>query len=692
MNLLPEDLPAELWPEAVQFVRKRDGSVEPFDPAKLVGSLYAARQEVEPESAAFDAQEFAQAALHFLIEEFEGRTPSTSDIGETVTKVLRELGQGPTAQLYADYRDRRQSRRDSMKIVEQEGAAEHSAKSSGTAPEEASAWSTSGRTRVQSWDKGRLARALETDADLDPVTAREIAATTERYLLAGDFHRIPSGLVRELVDYELRERGLHHVLQRRGLLGIPTNILRERLASKEDPDAVMRWAGREILNQYSLKEVFSPDIAGLHQEGLIYLFDAATPGQWAAGSVDVVALAQRTSGSRAFLDELERSLDEVARKIVGTIALDGVDATLALWSDLGDDPVELADRFASILSGILRGRESRFIVNLYARVTPWAADLLSGGPLFSTEPSREQHAFASKFALRLAERVLEGAQLQRRCRLDLHPPMEGDEEELKETLRPWWRWLVRDTPLALSFDRGETSLGEGLRRVRGRRPAVYQYVGIMLPRLYRRLGEGSDAATIIERLGLLCESSVRAGVQRREFLRHSASFSEMRPSASALSLVVVPFGLDWLVYKLIGRSISSDAGALSLAEQIVSRLQHRLRREGRPYQLATIVDGHPAALDEMEMPSVEGESNQLWGVTPSLAGPGPRQQILAGARLHSGVGGGTTYCRLPPSSEIDFEEILDLAVMAARRTETSRLKFVFPSPAKQSTLGDDWLP
>jgi hypothetical protein len=96
-------------PEAVSpigarptWARKRDGRVEPFDADRLSRSLFAATESLgEPDPLL--ARELTDGVLHFLRQEVEGNQVATSQIAETLIKVVRELGHPRLARAYAEH-------------------------------------------------------------------------------------------------------------------------------------------------------------------------------------------------------------------------------------------------------------------------------------------------------------------------------------------------------------------------------------------------------------------------------------------------------------------------------------------------------------------------------------------------------------------------------------------------------------
>ena len=303
-----------------------------------------------------------------------------------------------------------------------------------------------------------------------------------------------------------------------------------------------------------------------------------------------------------------------------------------------------------------------------------------------------QELLAEKLALACAERILTDEQLALACRIDLHPNPRASVEELRQGLRPWARWAKTHHNVRFSFDREKTHLAEGLTWLPGERSAVYQYVGLRLPLLYRRLGRGHDDETLFHRLGLLCESAVRAGVQKREFLRQQQpSFFGGRDHQLAV-VVVVPMGLDAMIAEMIGKPMSEDEASVAFAEQMLSQMSHRLRREGRHYQLRCAIDGIPGTFFNADRAGdIDHDPMVLAGNTPAVPGSGPRHQLAAASKLHATTRTGTVHCRLPDDHELDVDQLLELLLFAARQTDVCRVRFLLPTPVRQAPLADDWL-
>ncbi len=89
-------------PAGPAWVAKRDGRLVPFEPDKISRALFAATETLGRPDA-FLARELTDGVLHFLAAEVDGTIPTTSQIAETVVKIVRELGQPALAQTFADF-------------------------------------------------------------------------------------------------------------------------------------------------------------------------------------------------------------------------------------------------------------------------------------------------------------------------------------------------------------------------------------------------------------------------------------------------------------------------------------------------------------------------------------------------------------------------------------------------------------
>jgi anaerobic ribonucleoside-triphosphate reductase len=89
----------------IKFIRKRDGRLEPFDPKKIEGVVFAAAKAVGGEDTE-KAREITRQTVSFLEVLYkEDRVPTVENVQDLVEKILIENGHAKTAKAYILYRE-----------------------------------------------------------------------------------------------------------------------------------------------------------------------------------------------------------------------------------------------------------------------------------------------------------------------------------------------------------------------------------------------------------------------------------------------------------------------------------------------------------------------------------------------------------------------------------------------------------
>lgn len=139
---------------------------------------------------------------------------------------------------------------------------------------------------VTNWNRNRIVDALVKETGISKFEANEIAIAVEKKIFASDLKVISIGLIRELVDNELFERGFNKKLKKHEILGMSTYNLNNIIfsSSKENsnvvqnnPEAVNLAIAENTLKQYALKEIFSEDVSNAHLNGAVHLHDLGYP-------------------------------------------------------------------------------------------------------------------------------------------------------------------------------------------------------------------------------------------------------------------------------------------------------------------------------------------------------------------------------------------------------------------------------
>ncbi len=161
-------------------VRKRDGSVEDFDAAKLAGAIRRVLERLEGVQA--DPDDLARGIQLYL--QRSGRTIVTSAaIFGMLLKVLRRVRLGDAAELFELHRTLRMVRRRLLRVRHEDGYATH-------------------------WDKGWLAALAERMWHISRTTARMLAGEIEMHLLPQEESEIPREDVLALLNRHIAQWGL----------------------------------------------------------------------------------------------------------------------------------------------------------------------------------------------------------------------------------------------------------------------------------------------------------------------------------------------------------------------------------------------------------------------------------------------------------------------------------------------------
>ncbi|MBN1420792.1 MAG: hypothetical protein JXP34_18620 [Planctomycetes bacterium] len=344
----------------IRGVRKRDNRVVPYDPAKVSDAIYRAMLSVGNGDRAL-AQDLGEAVTLFLEKRCEGEIPQIEDIQDMVETVLIEMGHAEVAKAYILYRNRKTRIRESLQVRKQgpEGAA---------TPEV----DPGSRDRLESWSRGKIVAALIREADVEADAAEEIASAVERKVLRSGLRRISTGLIRELVDNELLERGFAATLSRQAPIGIPRYNLEQIIfgADRKEGFSFPKGATEidalisgHILHQYSLAETHSPEVGYAHREGRIHVHRLGDPLRIWAGRIPGETASALAASDRDRLVRLAGSVSEElvltdppAGGIEGVVGLlaSGVarEARLRIEVDLSDEgPAERAGEVAERLAG-----------------------------------------------------------------------------------------------------------------------------------------------------------------------------------------------------------------------------------------------------------------------------------------------------------------------------------------------------
>lgn len=489
------------------------------------------------------------------------------------------------------------------------------------------AWVRKRDGRVAAFDGDEIARDLFDAAvalgQPDPFLVRELTEGVLHFLVLDAPEAIPAtAWIAELVEKvvrELRQPRLAAQFARR------TRQVSPPAAATARPDP--RALARQAWDDFSLAEIYAPDVAAAHRAGLITLHGLQSPSQ-AAG---LVLTPGGSGGPRQALDFLE-ILGQARHLAEGWASLEGPEYLG------GQDQAELLLRLLPLADSPVR-------LQLGLPRPPAWANAVASGPLFGGEP-----ASPSLDRPWLLERLQ-----AKRQPFDWHAGVREAASRSTE-FGLLARLALAGAPVQFVFDRSRKAvwLGPGLDH---QHPAALLAVALDLAALHAHTGRAADPEEFLGKLPNLAGLAVSAGVQKRSYLRKTLPEDSPLVRGFMLErarLVVCPVGLECLVEELTGEVLTGSARAVELGRRMVLALQDGLTRFGRRRGLEAVMDvfdrqGGLAAVDR-----------------PSLKAIG---------RLHAAMGGGLATWPIDAAARPAPEALADLISFAARETEVARLEF-----------------
>jgi hypothetical protein len=532
------------------------------------------------------------------------------------------------------------------------------------------AWVTKRDGRLVPFEADKISRALfaatETLGRPDAFLARELTDGVLHFL-ATDADGVPTtDEIADTVIKVVRELGQPALSQafaagrRRGRGVAPAPALGPSLEELESwveagaaPEELARRAGARCLRAYALRQVFAPDVAAVHDDGLLTLGGLEAPFELEACALGPLSPVAETV--------------RAGRSLAGHfVALDAPE------HDLARQEIEPGD-FARALTEGLQATGLRAVLNLNCAVPPpWAGELAEG-PLFLPQANAPATARLNTLADILAAECLDARRAAGHLRIDWHLAEHDLADATASRLLRLARLAAEGAMLTFVFDRPRRPvvLAEGLDRTV---PALLLTVGLNLARLLEHLtgpvGGPPDVALFLRKLGSLARLALSAGVQKRAFLRRHAPHRSRLARGFLLDrarLVLVPLGLNATARALLGRRPARPDASLDLARQIVEHLRELLLRDGGSCRL-------DARLDSSFALHAGPHAAGLADLTPADAAAPPREQLRAAGLLHAAAGAGTAALVVPLDQALDPSGLADLIHFAWRHTEIVRLR------------------
>ena len=319
------------------------------------------------------------------------------------------------------------------------------------------------------------------------------------------------------------------------------------------------------LEAFSLRAVYSPDLAAAHEEGLLRIGGLDHPDLLSAVSLEATIEGPGDSQETAW-----NMVAGGASRSGENLILDGAEWLV---------PKGKLDGIRKAIAGLspdIKSRSLRIWKHLHSSAAPAWARQIPEGPLFpGTTPTP---LGSSSLWLEYAG---PGSDMKRTV-WHWHGTIEENAGFLDWFLPSWG---------AVVFDRTRqpTSLGMGMCR---RHPAVLLEVGVQLPALLGRPEIAGRGEVFLEKLSSLSRMAVSAGVQKRRFLRGRSEASRGFLLDRAV-VRVVPLGLESVVRRLLGTRLTDSRLSLDLGRKILTALNQPLADEQRTTGLNLVLGGPP---------------------------------------------------------------------------------------------------
>jgi anaerobic ribonucleoside-triphosphate reductase len=280
-----------------KFFRKRNGTVVPFEAAKIAVAVMKAGQAASRKSGQDFTEEMAKHVAKEVIlqldnplceyyiqpDEHGERIPQIEDVQDLVEIVLAENKLADTVAAYKRYRKIRERARQAIQVRQAS-----SGKGSKVDLTDQSMLLVQSATQgnVDHWDRMRIVNKLTDKLQIPEDIALGIAKEVENQIIASNMKTVGTPLLREMVNNILVERGYKNQLKDLSLYHIPREFIENLMYAKptensnivsNNPEAVNLSIAELVLKQWGLEAIFTPEVKHAHDTGAVHLHDLGYP-------------------------------------------------------------------------------------------------------------------------------------------------------------------------------------------------------------------------------------------------------------------------------------------------------------------------------------------------------------------------------------------------------------------------------
>ncbi len=629
---------------SITQVRKRDGRLVPFNQIKIADAIFKAAQAVGGDDRVL-ADELASMVTMFLERNFDDTPPTIEQIQDTVEKVLIETGAAKTGKAYILYRDKRARARQLLQVHKP-------VRGQGSSTDIALMVNAESQMELGEWDKHKIARALEIEADLDAELAREIAGQVERRVMDSGLTRITTSLIRELVDNELFERGLTGRLKRQAVIGMPKYDLVQIIGSKSkenaniaqnNPEAINLAVAEHTLKQFALQEVFSEEVSDAHMLGKIHVHDLGYPTRVYCSSHSVEYLKKYgldmgnldTSSApakhaRTLTGHLNTFLASMQAFYAGALGVGYINIFYAPYvEDMSYEQMRQEAQhliFSSSQNAFSRGGQTLFLdFNVHTGVPGYLRSVPAIGP-GGKETGRtygDYEKTAQRFCMAMLDVWRAGDQhgnLFAFPKCDLHISHETLEDPAQRDILEYACEIAGENGVPyFIFDRDEVTLSACcrlrttieddymIRHPESMRFCGFQNVTINLPQAAYRAGKGDWEAFYAE-VDAMIGLAMDAHLQKRQFIGSLMTDPGMplweigktakdgRPyvDLNKATYIIGLIGLNECMLFMTGKELHEDPELIRKGLQLIRHMQFRAKEFGTEHKMKVSLEESPA--------------------------------------------------------------------------------------------------
>lgn len=249
-----------------EYVRKRDGSIVPFNKQKIADAIFKAAQSVGGQDR-YLSEDLAEVVKIYLEKEYKGDIPSVEEIQDIVERILIKTGHAKTAKAYILYRQKRARARQIREGRRPESLSEEEVLKDMVKRDVVLSVRRSD-DRIGIWDKGIIVDALVKETGLSRNIAELIVAEVEEDVIVSKVKNLTSSMIRELVNAKLIQYGFEDERLKHSRIGLPLYDISSILDNFDgSPDELSLYLGRRMKREFAMNTIIPQALVEKHIRG-----------------------------------------------------------------------------------------------------------------------------------------------------------------------------------------------------------------------------------------------------------------------------------------------------------------------------------------------------------------------------------------------------------------------------------------